>query len=146
MVEAGLPAHLGSDQWNGKEKVEEACPLSLDPGPLLLVSLQLTFCWQECNHMATLTARESGKRSPAGLPLAEEEVRMYLGRQLKISPQRWRVFSLACTERRLLPCQQLPSLFDDLHARFSLWQTSVHQTSGYTSWVHQKVKKAVSAF
>lgn len=105
MVEAGLPAHLGSDQQKGKEKVEEACPLSLGPGPLRLVSLRLTFCWPECSHMATLTARESGKRSPAGLPLSKEEVRMYLDRPPKILPQRWRVFSFVCAERKMFPCQ-----------------------------------------
>lgn len=41
VVEAGLPSCLGSDQWKGQEEVEEAFLLSLGPGLLWLVSLQL---------------------------------------------------------------------------------------------------------
>lgn len=82
-------------------------PLSLGPGLLRLVSLQLTFHQQECNHVANPSARKPGKYSPVGLPLARKEGGMDLDRQLTILAQKMgRGFSFVCAKRqRMFPCQ-----------------------------------------
>lgn len=70
----------------------------MGPGLLWLTSLQLTFHWQECNPVATLSARESGKCSPAGL-LFTKKGRMDLGRQLTVSPQKMEsIFICVCSK------------------------------------------------